>query len=82
MVVPGKSCLESRNIGDRGATLRSMGDKVGDIICVYWFQGVRVKELLHSFNHLNTVLSFYNDIKQGDNAERTRESLYRRQGQR
>jgi hypothetical protein len=51
-----RSCLASRNIGDRGATLGSMGDKVGDIICVYWFQGERVKDSLRSFNHFNTVL--------------------------
>jgi hypothetical protein len=38
MGVPGRLCLESRNIGDRGATLGSMGDKVGDIICVCCFK--------------------------------------------
>ena len=35
MGVRERLCLASRNIGDRGATLGSMGDKVGDIIvCV------------------------------------------------
>ena len=61
MGVRGRLCLASRNIGDRGATLRSKGDKVGDIICVYWFQGVPVEESLHSFNHFNTVLPLHDD---------------------
>ena len=38
MGAQGRLCLASRNIGDRGATLRSMGDEVGDIICVYCFK--------------------------------------------
>jgi hypothetical protein len=62
----GRLCLASRNIGDRGASLGSKGDKVGDIICVYWFQGVRVKDSLRSFNHFDTVLPLHNEIKHVD----------------
>jgi hypothetical protein len=49
MGVQERSCLASRNIGDRGCHFEKYGGyKVGDIIVCIGFKGV--KESLHSFN--------------------------------
>ena len=72
-----RSCLASRNIGDRFATLRSKRNKVGDIIVCIGFKGVcTLKELLDSFNYFDTVLPPHSDIKHVDIMQSVLVSLF------